>query len=253
MFACLSCLFFFFPSAAAAPTTTAAAAAAGLLAVRGAEVVEVRDEEGGLMNDFTGRVRLEDRKPPKGEHTGWHGCTSLVLLCCVSVDAVSVMIQHHQNCVVLLLLLHWAGQTLRIVYNSLDSGDTFGELYYIGITSLESLLCVVCCTGFVRTYVLALDPAQYQLDVNAAAAGEAPDVYATFNVLMRRDAKENNFKVGCCCCRHVASAIYTVCYSLLRKEGFSVLLSKCWCLASWGYMPGQQQQNRHHLLYVCLG
>lgn len=40
---------------------------AGLLAVRGAEVVEVRDEEGGLMNDFTGRVRIEDRKPPKGE------------------------------------------------------------------------------------------------------------------------------------------------------------------------------------------
>lgn len=40
----------------------------GLLAVRGAEVVEVRDEEGGLMNDFTGRVRLDERKPPKG---GW--------------------------------------------------------------------------------------------------------------------------------------------------------------------------------------
>jgi intron-binding protein aquarius len=39
----------------------------GLLAVRGAEVVEVRDEEGGLMNDFTGRVRLDERKPPKGE------------------------------------------------------------------------------------------------------------------------------------------------------------------------------------------
>lgn len=34
--------------------------------MRGAEVVEVRDEEGGLMNDFTGRVRIEDRKPPKG-------------------------------------------------------------------------------------------------------------------------------------------------------------------------------------------
>lgn len=42
----------------------------GLLAVRGAEVVEVRDEEGGLMNDFTGRVRFEDRKPPKGECVG---------------------------------------------------------------------------------------------------------------------------------------------------------------------------------------
>jgi len=32
----------------------------------------VRDEEGGLMNDFTGRVRLEDRKPPKGEAPPTH-------------------------------------------------------------------------------------------------------------------------------------------------------------------------------------
>uniref|UniRef100_A0A383WJ31 Uncharacterized protein n=1 Tax=Tetradesmus obliquus TaxID=3088 RepID=A0A383WJ31_TETOB len=85
----------------------------GLLAVRGAEVVEVRDEEGGLMNDFTGRVRLDERKPPK---------------------------------------------------------------------------------GFVRTYVVALDAAQYQLDVNATASGDAPDVYPALNVVMRRDAKENNFK-----------------------------------------------------------
>lgn len=50
-------------------------------------------------------------------------------------------------------------------------------------------------TGFMRTFVLSLDPAQYQLDVEATAAGQAPDVYATFNVVMRRDAKENNFKV----------------------------------------------------------
>jgi intron-binding protein aquarius len=60
-------------------------------------------------------------------------------------------------------------------------------------------LCFIICAGFVRTYVLSLDPAQYQLDVNATAAGEAPDVYATFNLLMRRDAKENNFKVCCVC------------------------------------------------------
>jgi hypothetical protein len=26
------------------------------------------DEEGCLMNDFTGRVRLDKRKPPKGEN-----------------------------------------------------------------------------------------------------------------------------------------------------------------------------------------
>jgi hypothetical protein len=44
--------------------------------------------------------------------------------------------------------------------------------------------------------VLALDPAQYQLDVTATAAGTSLDVYNAFNLLLRRDAKENNFKVG---------------------------------------------------------
>jgi hypothetical protein len=62
-----------------APMCAAAAAAAGLLAVRGAEVVEVRDEDGGLMNDFTGRVRLEDRKPPKGTQQGRGACTTIFL------------------------------------------------------------------------------------------------------------------------------------------------------------------------------
>jgi hypothetical protein len=47
----------------------------------------------------------------------------------------------------------------------------------------------------VRTYVVSLDAAQYQLDVNATASGDAPDVYPALNVVMRRDAKENNFKV----------------------------------------------------------
>jgi intron-binding protein aquarius len=41
-----------------------------------------------------------------------------------------------------------------------------------------------------------LDAAQYQLDLNAAAAAgpAAVDVYSTFNLLLRREAKENNFK-----------------------------------------------------------
>jgi hypothetical protein len=65
----------------------APAAAAGLLAVRGAEVVEVRDEEGGLMNDFTGRVRLEDRKPPKGE------CMRV----CVSTCFVFVLLRYCEH------------------------------------------------------------------------------------------------------------------------------------------------------------
>lgn len=54
-------------------------------------------------------------------------------------------------------------------------------------------------TGFQRTLVVALDPAQYQLDVNAMAAAPAgsaaaQDLYASFNYVMRRSAKENNFK-----------------------------------------------------------
>ncbi|KAH7440467.1 hypothetical protein KP509_04G109200 [Ceratopteris richardii] len=39
----------------------------GLQYVRGCEVIEMRDEEGHLMNDFTGRVKREDWKPPQGE------------------------------------------------------------------------------------------------------------------------------------------------------------------------------------------
>lgn len=39
----------------------------GLQYVRGCEVVEMRDEGGHLMNDFTGRVKREEWKPPQGE------------------------------------------------------------------------------------------------------------------------------------------------------------------------------------------
>ena len=90
------------------------AALAGLTAMRGAEIVEVRDSEGGLMNDFTGRVRREDAKAPAGDG---------------------------------------------------------------------------------RTFVLALDPAQYQADMEALARGGMHgDVYSTFSVALRRRGKENNFK-----------------------------------------------------------
>ncbi len=49
--------------------------------------------------------------------------------------------------------------------------------------------------GTLRTLTVALDTAQYQLDMDYVAAHPgAEDVYATFNILMRRKAKENNFK-----------------------------------------------------------
>jgi hypothetical protein len=51
--------------------------------------------------------------------------------------------------------------------------------------------------GNVRTFRLALDAAQYQLDQErmlATQGDDAEDVYASFNLLVRRKAKENNFK-----------------------------------------------------------
>lgn len=85
----------------------------GLQYVRGCEIIEIRDEEGTLMNDFTGRVKRDEWKPPKGE---------------------------------------------------------------------------------LRTVTVALDAAQYHMDVTDIAEKGSEDVYGTFNILMRRKPKENNFK-----------------------------------------------------------
>ncbi|KAF5841175.1 hypothetical protein DUNSADRAFT_14005 [Dunaliella salina] len=86
----------------------------GLVYVRGCEIIEVKDEGGRLMNDFTGRVKPHEQKPPE---------------------------------------------------------------------------------GFLRTLTVALDTAQYQLDMNHMARVKgAEDMYGTFNLLVVRKAKENNFK-----------------------------------------------------------
>ncbi|CAI9102844.1 OLC1v1001193C1 [Oldenlandia corymbosa var. corymbosa] len=85
----------------------------GLQYVRGCEIIEIRDEEGTLMNDFTGRIKRDEWKPPKGE---------------------------------------------------------------------------------LRTVTVALDTAQYHMDVSNIAEKGAEDIYGTFNVLLRRKPKENNFK-----------------------------------------------------------
>ncbi|XP_030465528.1 uncharacterized protein LOC115684792 [Syzygium oleosum] len=85
----------------------------GLQFVRGCEIIEIRDEEGTLMNDFTGRIKRDEWKPPKGE---------------------------------------------------------------------------------LRTVTIALDAAQYHMDVTDIAEKGSEDVYGTFNILMRRKPKENNFK-----------------------------------------------------------
>ncbi|CAM6126846.1 unnamed protein product [Calypogeia fissa] len=48
--------------------------------------------------------------------------------------------------------------------------------------------------GELRTARIALDSAQYQIDVDAIVENKSEDVYGSFNVLMRRKPKENNFK-----------------------------------------------------------
>ncbi|XP_006823851.1 RNA helicase aquarius [Saccoglossus kowalevskii] len=47
--------------------------------------------------------------------------------------------------------------------------------------------------GQTRTYRVWLDPNQYQQDMAKTATGDE-DVYETFNIIMRRKPKENNFK-----------------------------------------------------------
>lgn len=49
--------------------------------------------------------------------------------------------------------------------------------------------------GDARTFRVWLDPNQYQLDMNKTADESTEDVYQTFNIIMRRKPKENNFKV----------------------------------------------------------
>ena len=80
----------------------------GLRYVRGCEIIEIRDEENKLMNDFTGRVLPEERGAPAGTK---------------------------------------------------------------------------------RTLIVTLDPAQYVEDIESGCK-----VYDSFNLLLRRKAKENNFK-----------------------------------------------------------
>ncbi|XP_067847483.1 RNA helicase aquarius [Heptranchias perlo] len=48
--------------------------------------------------------------------------------------------------------------------------------------------------GDSRTYRVWLDPNQYQQDMSYSIQNGAEDVYETFNIIMRRKPKENNFK-----------------------------------------------------------
>uniref|UniRef100_A0A8C5R317 RNA helicase aquarius n=1 Tax=Leptobrachium leishanense TaxID=445787 RepID=A0A8C5R317_9ANUR len=48
--------------------------------------------------------------------------------------------------------------------------------------------------GDSRTYRIFLDPNQYQQDMTGSIQSSSEDIYETFNLIMRRKPKENNFK-----------------------------------------------------------
>lgn len=59
-----------------------------------------------------------------------------------------------------------------------------------------------------RTFRVWLDPNQYQQDMTSSIQSGTEDPYETFNVIMRRKPKENNFKV---CILHVPSDQLSLC------------------------------------------
>jgi intron-binding protein aquarius len=65
-------------------------------------------------------------------------------------------------------------------------------------------------TGTRRVFTLALDAAQYQMDVTRQREGHGEDVYGNLNVLVRREAKENNFKAILACIRDLMNTDVSV-------------------------------------------
>ena len=53
----------------------------------------------------------------------------------------------------------------------------------------SNLICCGATAGFQRTVTVALDTAQYQLDMEYMQEHKSEDVYSTFNLLMRRKPK----------------------------------------------------------------
>ena len=62
--------------------------------------------------------------------------------------------------------------------------------------------------GDSRTFRVWLDPNQYQQDMTSSIQSGTEDPYETFNVIMRRKPKENNFKVCIVCRRSDQLSLY---------------------------------------------
>lgn len=78
-------------------------------------------------------------------------------------------------------------------------------VYSSKLKCIDSLFLYLCCDvgpepkpklrGDNRTFRVWLDPNQYQQDMTSSIQNGTEDPYETFNIIMRRKPKENNFKV----------------------------------------------------------
>ncbi|KAK7856869.1 rna helicase aquarius [Quercus suber] len=186
----------------------------GLQYVRGCEIIEVRDEEGTLMNDFTGRIKRDEWKPPKGE----------LRTVTVALDTA----QYHMD---VSNIAEKGADDVYGTFNILMRRKPKENNFKAILESIRDLMNEYCIVpdwlvrgceiievrdeegtlmndftgrikrdewkppkGELRTVTVALDTAQYHMDVSNIAEKGADDVYGTFNILMRRKPKENNFK-----------------------------------------------------------
>lgn len=80
-----------------------------------------------------------------------------------------------------------------------------------------------------RTFRVWLDPNQYQQDMTSSIQSGTEDPYETFNIIMRRKPKENNFKV---------------CIPRLTSDQLSLyIVSKCFIFRPWALVFSTQPQS----------
>lgn len=91
--------------------------------------------------------------------------------------------------------------------------------------------------GDARTFRVWLDPNQYQQDMTSSIQSGTEDPYETFNVIMRRKPKENNFKV------------WTPYWSTQISSHCALYLSALsWDLELWSHQR-HPQSDVSHILY----
>lgn len=137
------------------------------------QAVEIRHEAGKLINDFTGCVI--PLKPP----------SPFPIITCQVVeirDEAGKLMNDFRGCVIPLKPPSLSPIITRQV---VEIRDEAGKLMNDFTGRVKAEERKVFPDGFKRTITVALDTAQYQIDMNYMAKHKSEDVYSTFNLLMR--------------------------------------------------------------------